>query len=258
MTRHRLRPLLIAGAVLATVAAVFSLPPIPQDPGYHRMADTRVVLGVPNGLNVLSNAGFALVGAWGLAVVLRGAVPRLRDPWERRPYAVLFAGTLLTAAGSAYYHLAPTDARLVWDRLPMTVAFMGLVAAVVAERVNVRASRALLAPLVLAGASSVGYWYLGELRGSGDLRPYVLVQFGSLAVVAAIAAAYPGRPSGRYLVAGLAAYLVAKGFESADRAVLEATGIVSGHTLKHVAAAMAPACLALMLSSPPAEPQPHP
>jgi len=254
MTRDRLRPFLVFGVLIAVTLAVFSHAPIPQDPAYHRMADTRTVLGLPNGLNVLSNLAFALVGAWGLAVVLRTRVPRLVDPWERWPYAVLFAGTVLTAGGSAYYHLSPTDARLLWDRLPMTVAFMGLVAAVVAERVSVTASRVVLGPLVVAGAASVAYWYLGEVAGGGDLRPYVLVQFGSLAVVAAIAIAYPGRRTGGYLMAGLVAYAAAKGFEAADGAILEACRVVSGHTLKHLAAAAAPACLVAMLASRPAEP----
>lgn len=43
--------------------------------------------------------------------------------------AVLFAGVLLTSAGSTWYHLAPTNDSLVWDRLPMTLGFMGLFAA---------------------------------------------------------------------------------------------------------------------------------
>jgi hypothetical protein len=92
--------------------------------------------------------------------------------WERWPYAALFAGTALTAIGSAYYHLAPGNWPLVWDRLPMTVGFMGLLTAVLAERVGHRIARRLFVPLVVFGAASVAYWYRSEGRGAGDLRPY--------------------------------------------------------------------------------------
>src|SRR5688572_20457877 len=124
---RRARIIATVATAAAIVAAWLIAGPIPQDPAYHRFADTRPVLGVPNGLDVLSNAAFAIVGLAGLAATLG---PRSRrafeHTWARVPWATLFAGTLLTAAGSSYYHLAPDDARLVWDRLPMTVAFMGL------------------------------------------------------------------------------------------------------------------------------------
>src|SRR6185295_14085143 len=102
-------------------------PPVPQDPAYHRMADTRPLWGIDNALNVLSNAPFLLVGALGLAG-LRHRV-RLLDPRERRPWAVFFAGLFLTGIGSAYYHLATDNDRLLWDRLPLAITFMGLFAA---------------------------------------------------------------------------------------------------------------------------------
>jgi hypothetical protein len=37
---------------------------------------------------------------------------------------VLFAGVTLSSLGSSYFHLAPDNARLMWDRLPMTIAFI--------------------------------------------------------------------------------------------------------------------------------------
>ena len=64
------------------------------------------------------------------------------------PYLTLFEGVALTALGSGYYHLAPDNARLVWDRLPMTIGFMGLLAAVLAERVSVPVARRLFVPLL--------------------------------------------------------------------------------------------------------------
>jgi hypothetical protein len=185
-------------------------------------------------------------------------------PWERWPYAALFAGTALTTAGSAYYHLAPDNARLVWDRLPMTVGFMGLLTAVVAERSSLALARRLFVPLLALGAGSVGYWYWSELRGAGDLRPYALAQFGSLVVVLLLLVLYEARYSGtRYLFAGVGAYVAAKVFEMADRTIFSFGHLVSGHSLKHVAAAIGVGCVVAMLQtrvpvgrSTPNEPQP--
>ena len=249
----------VAIAVVILVAWLVS-GPIPQDPAYHRFADTRRVLGVPNGLDVLSNAGFAIVGLAGLAATLgQRSRAAFDDPWTRVPWATLFAGTLLTAAGSSYYHLAPDDARLVWDRLPMTVAFMGLLAAVLAERVGVAVARRAFVPLLVFGAGSVVYWYATEVRGAGDLRPYALVQFGTLLAIVALLARRRGpRPDARFLGAGLFAYGVAKVLEAADAEVLALTGVVSGHALKHAVAAAGIACLAAEIARRPFRPPPRP
>ena len=237
------RPAVVLAVLVAAVAVVMAQPPIPQDPGYHQLADRRVLLGIPNALDVLSNVGFSVAGAVGLAATLR-----LPAGWLRWPYAAFFSGAFLTAFGSAWYHLAPGNARLVWDRLPMTLAFMGLLAAVVAERVSVRLSRWLFVPLLAAGALSVLYWYRGELRGAGDLRPYALVQFGSLLVIILLLLLYREGPGGTaYLAAGLVAYGAAKVLEWADAPILELGHVVSGHTLKHLVAAAGPGAIAAML-----------
>jgi hypothetical protein len=173
---------------------------------------------------------------------------RFQESWERWPYAVLFAGVALTTLGSSYYHLAPDNARLVWDRLPMTLGFMGLLTSVLTERVSLPVGRRLFAPLLAVGSASVGYWYWSEVQGAGDLRPYLLVQFGSLLVVVLVLVLYPARyPGSRYLFAGLAAYVAARGLEIADATIFALGEIVSGHTLKHLAAAGGVACLILML-----------
>ena len=238
-------------AVAVTAIYYLGQSPFPQDPAYHRMADERLLFGVPNFLNVLSNLPFALVGLLGLSAVFRrgaGSAALFRDPWERWPYAVLFAGIALTTLGSAYYHLSPDNARLVWDRLPMTLGFMGLLAALLAERVGLQVGRVLLAPLLLLGASSVAYWYSSELQGQGDLRLYYLVQFGSLLLILVLLLLYPARHRGTgYVVAALGAYAGAKWLEAADHRIFELGQIVSGHTLKHLAAAGAVACLVGML-----------
>jgi hypothetical protein len=245
------RVLVLPFTLCATVVVVMALGPVPQPTAYHDMADQRSCAGIPNCLNVLSNLPFAIVGALGIALVFRSSGTRqgpFRDPWERWPYLALFVGVALTAVGSSYYHLAPDNARLVWDRLPMTTAFMGFLTAVVAERVGVAIARRLLLPLLALGAASVVYWYWSELQGAGDLRPYLLVQFGSLLAVVLLMALYPARETGgEYLGAGLALYAAAKGFELADAPIYALGNVVSGHTLKHLVAAGSVACLIGML-----------
>ena len=245
-----MRHAILAAVAAAGAIALLSWPPIAQDQAYHVMADRRPLLGIPNALNVLSNIPFAVAGVLGLVAVFSprpGARP-FRVPWERWPYAALFAGTALTTAGSAYYHLAPDNARLVWDRLPMTVGFMGLLTAVVAERSSLTLARRLFVPLLAFGAGSVAYWYWSELRGAGDLRPYALAQFGSLAVVLLLLVLYDARYTGtRYLVAGVGAYVAAKVFEMADETIFSFGHLVSGHSLKHLAAAVGVGCVVAML-----------
>ena len=237
-------------ALTAFALVLFAAPPIPQDPAYHQMADTRRAFGVANGLNVLSNAPFALVGVFGLVGVFRrhGGEVGEADSRQAGPYLALFGGTALTAIGSAYYHLAPDNARLVWDRLPMACVCAGLMTVVLAECVSARAARRLFWPVLASAAMSVGYWRWSELRGAGDLRPYVLVQYGTLLAIALLLALFPGRLRGeRYLIAGLIAYGVAKGFEMADTFVFDVTRhVVSGHTIKHLIAAAALAGVAAM------------
>jgi hypothetical protein len=212
--------------------------PIVQDQSYHRFADARVFLGVANAADTLSNLAFLLVAALGLLSLWRsrGQAVRFSAPEEMRAYQILFCATALTSFGSAYYHLAPSDARLAWDRLPMAVVFMSLLAAAIAERASLRAGLRLLVPFVTLGAASVLYW-----AASGDLRLYLAVQFGSIAVVLALCVLFASRyTKGRTLLAAAALYGIAKLFELHDREIYELTGHwVSGHTLKHLSAAAA-------------------
>lgn len=211
------------------------IPPMLQDQSYHRFADGRVFLGVTNAADVLSNLAFFAVGISGLLALWRGSA-RLQFPHEARAYWTLFTAVVLTAIGSAYYHLRPDDSRLVWDRLPMAVAFMSLVSTVIAERLDARVGASLLAPLVVLGVASVAHWAL-----AGDLRLYALVQVGCIAASVAISAFWSSRyTKGEGIFVAIAAYGVAKACEAYDRAIFALTGeLVSGHTAKHLAAALA-------------------
>jgi hypothetical protein len=229
---------------IVTLGAIFCLPPIPQDQSYHAFADGRTQLGVANFQNVASNLPFLVVGALGLARLLRrGAVSPdgpVLEPAERWPLVVLFAGVLLTAFGSAYYHLAPDNDRLVWDRLPMTVAFMGFFASMIGDRIGVRVGKWLLWPLVWLGFASVVMWHTGEQRGAGDLRLYAFVQFYPLATIPLLLYLFPARYTrGGDVMIALAWYLLAKVLEAGpvDHGIYMAGQLTSGHALKHLAAA---------------------
>jgi len=228
----------IIAFTLACALAAYFLPATPQPIEYHDFADHRTFLEVHNFLDVASNAGFLLVAIAGLIVTLRARTSFELAP-ERLPYAVFFIGVLLTAAGSAYYHLAPDNQRLFWDRLPMTIAFMALIAAQVADRISVRLGLALLAPLLIVGLASVLYWRATEQAGAGNVVPYGVLQAYAVVMLLLIALSQPSRYTrGSDVYWVFAAYVAAKLFELVDAPVLALGHLVSGHTLKHVAAAV--------------------
>jgi hypothetical protein len=223
-------PLLVLfGLMVASLGGVLLLPPIPQDPSYHQFADQRTILGVPNFWNVVSNLPFLAVGAAGLR--------RFRtDPAT----VVFFLGVFLTGVGSSYYHWNPNDDTLFWDRLPMTLSFAAILALVVKERASERAGAPLLWPALATGLFSLLLW-----RWTDDLRLYFWVQFFPGLAVVLLFLLYPPKYSGTFywVVAGLL-YALAKVFEFTDKAIYSAGNLLSGHTLKHLAAAGA--CFAIL------------
>lgn len=237
---RRRRLLGLGGASLAALLAVALLPPLPQDPAYHRFADGRSLLGIPNALNVLSNIPLVVAGAAGAGHLRRRGGSILADRREVTLYAAFFAAALLTGLGSAWYHLAPDDGRLFWDRLPLAATCAAFTAAMLAERVGVRIGSAALLPLLAAGIGSVLYWRLGALAGSGDLRPYGFIHFFPLLLIPLLLLLYPPRYSregGLWGALGLFALTLPS--ELLDRQLFALGQIVSGHTLKHLIAAAA-------------------
>lgn len=231
------------GLAVAVIAVLAALGPLPQDPAYHGFADRRAFGGIPNTLDVLSNLGFLLPGLWGLWFVLRQPAPAggaCETPFERVAWAIFFGGVTLLAAGSAYYHLWPSNDTLLWDRLPMTIAFMALLAVVVHERVSTRWGARLLGPALLLGIASVVYWHLSEQAGAGDLRPYVFVQFYPIAAIPLMLWLFPAAYTrGVDLIVAVGWYGLAKLCEAGDTGIFDLGGIVSGHTIKHLLAALA-------------------
>jgi hypothetical protein len=243
----------VALGVVALAIMFIAIGPAQQSLRYHQFKDDRTFLGVPNALNVLSNIPFLLVGLCGLWYLLfgRGSQPGWAwcEPAERWAFVLMFLGVFLTGFGSTYYHLQPDNPRLVWDRLPMTFGFMGLIAAMLAERISTRLAGWLLVPLALIGIGSVLQWHWTEEYGRGDMRLYIFVQGYALFFVLVTPLLF--RPRYTRTVdwyIGLGWYILAKACESLDGSIYRATGeIISGHTMKHLLGAVSTYWLLRML-----------
>lgn len=225
---------------------------IEQDQRYHSFADDRTWSGIDNAANTLSNLPLLAIGLLGLVLLWRNSAAtrtlRFEVPAERYAYGALFGAVALTGIGSMYYHLAPDDARLVWDRLPISLAFTALVAAMLSERVSVNAGTRLLLPLLLFGAGSVFYWRWSALQGAENLVPYGIAQYGSILAVFVLAVTRRSRYThGGYVFGVLVLYALAKVAEMLDTSIFELGRIVSGHTLKHLLASLAVLLLIRML-----------
>jgi hypothetical protein len=229
--------------VLAAAVAMVLHGPIAQNAGYHYFADRRAWLAIPNALDVLSNVGFAVIGAYGLY--------RL---WPRRNHraivtgwpglALFLAALVLTALGSAFYHLAPDDSRLIWDRLPIALACAGLLAGV-RTQVRPNVNGALMTGLLtLVAIASVFWWYVTGINGAGDLRPYLLLQASPLVLIPLWQAIYTAPRADRIsFAAAVALYVAAKATELLDHQLFASLHWVSGHTLKHLLATAAAAVI---------------
>lgn len=240
MTRGRA---LLAFVIVTIVVVFVFVEPFPQPQSYYRFADNRALLGIPNFWNVITNVLFLVPGIAGLWILGSGNHPGIL-PALNPAYHILFGGVLLTAFGSAWFHLAPGNDSLFWDRLPMTVSFMSLIAIIVGEHVSERLGRLLLWPLLAIGVISVFYWSYSESRLAGDLRLYGLVQFLPMLIIPAILVGYPSvfdRTRFIWVLFGL--YVVAKLFEQLDFAVYGLGGLISGHSIKHLCAALGPIVL---------------
>lgn len=235
----------LAALTVACILAALFVAPMAQPLDYHHFVDTRALLGIPNALDVLSNGGFLVAGFAGLWVSV-SAKAVFAAPAERVPYIVFFTGVLLTAFGSAYYHLAPDNERLFWDRLP--IAFMSLISAQIVERLDRRIGLALLAPMLLVGAASVLCWRMTERAGAGNVIPYGILQGYAVVVLLMLAVLYKSRYThGTDLYGVFACYVLAKVLEAADTQIFALGNLVSGHTLKHLAAGVAGLVVCRML-----------
>ena len=225
------RTTLLAAIPILALTALFLFDPIPQPPEYHLFADTRGCFGIPNFGDVASNLAFLVAGLLGVHRCVTARPEGARFAW-----VVFFIGAALVSAGSAYYHWEPNDRTLVWDRLPMTIGFMGAYVALLAEYAGRRLEPVLILPAIAIGFASVIYWGF-----TNDLRLYLAVQATVFATIIALIALFPHPPGQRgFLALALGTYGLAIVCEQLDRQVFEVlAGVVSGHTIKHLLAACA-------------------
>lgn len=243
---------IMLGLTLLCSIVLFFLPPIPQPLEYHQFADSRLFLGIPNFLDVTSNLLFLAAAAYGLKLLFdpRHGMERanFESGSEVIPYTIFFAGSGLTCFGSIYYHISPDNFSLVWDRLPMTIMFGSFLAIVISERVSQRLGLMLLPVFILLGIFSIYHWHQTELIGAGDLRLYLMIQFLPAILILYMLFFLPSHYSRSGRIGWiLALYVAAKVAEFLDREIFEIQQWVSGHTIKHLLAALAVFALAEML-----------
>ncbi|MHB8788440.1 MAG: ceramidase domain-containing protein [Desulfobulbaceae bacterium] len=244
---RRIVPVLLLMLCAVAIGSLYWHGPIPQDPAYHDFADQRSVFGIPNFWNVVSNLPFVLVGLLGLS--------RYRTLWAGRfaaenglSYLVFFAAILCTSIGSGYYHLRPDNWSLAWDRMAMALSFMAFLSIIIGEYVSTKLGRLLLLPLCLTGLLSVLYWIGMEQIGAGDLRPYAIIQFLPMPVILVIVFFWKSATFrvSDVLIIG-AGYGLAKVLEILDAQTYQLV-MVSGHSLKHLAAAFSASWLLVVLA----------
>lgn len=226
MTRRGAAAWLTGAAILAAAVCVVVLGPIERGETFHHYADQRTWLGIPHAGDVLSNLAFVVV-----ALHYLRRVPALG-------LAVACIG-----AGSAIYHWAPSDTTLVVDWAPIGVTLMLVLAVVIRDRIGARAGQVVQSFGPLAAVFAVGYWLVtGGTEGDarGDMAPYVALQVLGVALPPLLALVAPGRIATRYLLAAVVCFLAARVFGAYDAQLLDAIAI-SGHSLKHLAAAAASA-----------------
>lgn len=231
--------------------AVYIQGPIPQYPEYHNFADQKPWFGIPNGFNVFSNIPFFAAGIYGFQTMIRAQPHTFANAKHPIAYWVLFGSSCLVALGSAYYHVWPSTETLFWDRLPMTIAFMSIITILLTEKVNARIGPKTLLPLTIIGLFSVCWWLFTELHPNrvGDLRLYIVVQSAPILLTPLMLCFYPHQYTHTgYMHATTGLYIVAKLSEVLDGPIYHITNhIISGHSLKHIVAALGPVLLAKML-----------
>ncbi len=230
---------LIASLVIISFVSLFFIEPISQDLAYHSFADKRNMLSISNFFDVASNLPFLFVGYLGFFCFY--LFLGVSSSWS---WLILFLAVFLVAFGSSYYHLSPENKTLTWDRLPMAIGFMALFVIVLTDYVNSKLEKWLLIPMCLVGVASVIYWHMTD-----DLRIYAWVQFVSMGLLLIIISIYkPYHLQTKYLVYAFVFYTLSKLAEHFDKQIYELMGqIVSGHTIKHLLAAIATFCFYLLL-----------
>lgn len=209
--------------LLGIVGFILFGKPIPQDIDYHNFSKDEDILSIENFWNVLSNVIFAFAGVYGLL--------KLKHEQFKIQLSIFYLGVVLVAFGSAYYHFAPNNETLIWDRLPMTLAFMALLSAVISEFHNNRLGKILLLPLLLIGLYSILNWIWFD-----DLKLYIAVQFFPILFILTSIIGFKKNQSTKPYWVLTAAYFIAKLFEHFDQEIGDLLINIGGHPFKHLSA----------------------
>lgn len=222
---------LLAMGIITSVVFLALTSPIAQDLHYHNFADARTILSIPNFWNIISNIFFVAIGVIGLS--------RTNSNQDLNKI-IFYIGIVFTGLGSSYYHFHPTNDTLLWDRVPMTIAFMSFFSMILKDHLKILYPNTTLWILIIIGVSSSIYWYLGELNGHGDLRPYALVQFLPMIMIPLICFTYPiSKTYAKYVGLVILFYALAKVLEFYDEEIFNSIHAISGHSLKHLSASVA-------------------
>lgn len=236
LSKHPMKTILFIALTIALILSIFS--PIAQSDTYHIFADTRTLYTVPNFWNVFSNLPFLFVGIYALQRMFKHSI-MCYNIQTKSAYVIFFGAISLVAFGSGYYHCEPNHDTLIWDRLPMSIAFMALFSIVIGEFIGGKEAKMALYPLVILGISSVVYWAYTESIGNGDLRFYIFVQFFPLIIIPLLLLKFHSEftlPEAYWYLLGT--YIFAKIFEYYDAEIYTLLGFISGHSLKHLVAGL--------------------
>lgn len=226
---------LLLAILLLLIMAIFG-PAILQPEHQHDFADQRVLGHLPFAADVLSNLPFALWGVYGFICLWFASLNDTISKQTLALAALFFAGLLITAVASAWYHLQPNNTGLAIDRLGMSVAFAGMLGLAAADRASLRAGVLLSAFVLVLGPVSIWVW-----TATANVLPWLVLQFGGMALILWLATRQPMHVA-LAIRWGLVIliYAVAKILELADHAVYDLTSqFFSGHSLKHIVASIA-------------------
>ncbi len=237
--------------LLMIVLFLVLVPQIAQDANYHSFADSRTCLGITHCANVFSNLAFILVAVFSLCFFhinrFKGYDSK-NAPDPLLPLKKYLAYTLiLVGLGSTYYHLNPENQTLVIDRMAMALCFSALITYFICLTQRLTEYGLLLFFLSLFAIYSVAYWHFSELQGQGDLRLYVIVQFGGIIYMILNLYKLSDRQKNAFILA-IVLYGLAKLSEVYDAEIFLISEMISGHSLKHVLAALA--LLPVLVNSP--------
>ena len=247
-SRYLIFGILSVGIVLIPVL----MPPTSQSIDYHQFADQRTYLGIPNFFNVASNIFILFSGLAGVLFLLHPREFFIQKTFikslERWPYFILFLSVIMASLASTHYHLAPDNARLVWDRLPIAIGIVTLLSIVLIERISINIGCISLPFLILFGIGSVMFWYWSEQYGLGNLNYYIVVQFYSILAIILLGKYFSSRYTrGEDIYVVIILYAFAKLAEIADHEIYSLGKIISGHSVKHLFVGLAVFWIVYML-----------